>query len=71
MVTNTKPPLQKIEEVNEVCTKEFRVPVVRRSIYSPHSDVTVGGGSSNNGSSIHEEDEESLDVASTSRVILI
>lgn len=68
MGTNLKPTLQKIEEVQEVCTKEYRVPVVRRSIYSPPPEL-ADGASSNNESSIHEDDEESLDVPATSRVI--
>lgn len=69
MGTSAKSTLPKIEEcVNEVCTKEYRVPVVRRSIYSPHSDVTIGDLSDNENSD-NEDDEESLEVPSATRVI--
>lgn len=68
MGTNTKPVMSKVEEpplheVHEVCRKEFRIVDVRRSIYSPTSELTLAG--SNHECSCNEEDE---DVPSTSRV---
>lgn len=74
MGTNTKSIMPTVEEpplheVHEVCKKEFRVLDVRRSIYSPTSELTLSG--SNQECSCFEDDEESTDVPSTSRVFVV
>lgn len=78
MGMTAKPALPRIEEVplhavNEVCTKEYRVPTVRRSIYSPNSDLSAEEDS-HNASSVNADDdddeEENLDVPPTARVII-
>lgn len=55
-----------LREVHEICKREYRVPDVRRSIYSPTSDLTVGD--SHHDYMLNEEDEESIHVPSNTRV---
>lgn len=59
--------LESPREVHEVCKKECRVLNVQRSIYSPRSDTTAQESGHNY--PYQEEDEESMTVPSSARVV--